>query len=138
MKKLMLSISILLLLTACTSESPKAQCEMKDIKKMNFFTNDEDIVNKINIEEYQIAVDLTAYEENKSFRQEYLDMVNGYKGVSASESLKGDRSTKKYTIDFDQLDAEVRDILTNEYNFGSDMSLSTLVKSYESTGFICK
>lgn len=111
---------------------------MKDIKKIDFFTNDDEIVNKTNIEEYQIAVDLTAYEENKSFRQEYLDMVNGYKGISASESLKGDRSTKKYTIDFDQLDAEVRDILTNEYNFGSDMSLSTLVKSYESTGFVCK
>ena len=137
-KKLILSASILLLLSACSVEKPKAQCEMKDLKKVSLFADDKDVVNKITIEEYQIAVDLKAYEETKDVRQESLDKINEVKGISATESLKGKRSTKTYTIDFKQLDTNINDLLGNEYNFGSDLSLSTLVKNYESMGFVCK
>ena len=137
-KKLILSVSILLLLSACSVEKPKAQCEMKDLKKVSFFTDNKDVVNKITIEEYQIAVDLKAYEETKGVRQKSLDKINEVKGISASESLKGARSTKTYSIDFKQLDTDINDLLGNEYNFGSDLSLSTLVKNYESMGFVCK
>ena len=137
-KKLILSVSILLLLSACSVEKPKAQCEMKDLKKISLFADDKDVVNKITIEEYQIAVDLKAYEETKDVRQESLDKINEVKGISATESLKGKRSTKTYTIDFKQLDTNINDLLGNEYNFGSDLSLSTLVKNYESMGFVCK
>ena len=137
-KKLILSVSILLLLSACSVEKPKAQCEMKDLKKISLFADDKEVVNKITIEEYQIAVDLKAYEETKDVRQESLDKINEVKGISASESLKGTRSTKTYSIDFKQLDTDINDLLGNEYNFGSDLSLSTLVKNYESMGFVCK
>lgn len=138
MKKLILSMFMLVLITACAGESPTAQCEMEDVKKFMFFSDDKDMVNKIDIEEYQISVDMEDYEEGKSFRQEHLDMVNGINGISASESLKGNRLTKTYTIVFDELDEEMYDDLTNEYNFGNDLSLSTLLKNYESTGYVCK
>ena len=137
-KRLILSASILLLLSACSVEKPKAQCEMKDLKKVSLFADDKDVVNKITIEEYKIAVDLKAYEETKGVRQETLDKINEVKGISASETIKGTRSTKTYTIDFNQLEKDVSDLLGNEYNFGSDLSLSTLVKNYESMGFVCK
>lgn len=137
-RKLLLSVSVLLMLSACSVDKPKAQCEMKDLKKISLFANDKDVVNKITIEEYQIAVDLKAYEENKGVRQESIDKINEVKGISVSESLKGTRLTKTYNIDFNQLDKDVNDLLGNEYNFGSDLSLSTLVKNHESMGFVCK
>lgn len=138
MKKTFLFTTILLIFAGCTSGGSAAQCEINDVKKIDFFTNENEIVNKIEIEDYEIAVDNTNYEETKRLRQDYLDMVNEVNGISASESLKESRSTKKYTINFDQLDGEVRELLMNEYNFGNDMSLSTLVKNYETSGFTCK
>ena len=138
MKKIFLFTTILLILAGCTSGGSAAQCEINDVKKLSFFTAENDTVNKIEIEDYEIAIDPTNYEENKILRQNYLDMLNEVNGISASESLKGSRLTKKYTITFDQLDEEVRELLMNEYNFGNDMSLSTLVKNYETSGFTCK
>ena len=138
MKKIFLFTTILLILAGCTSGGSAAQCEINDVKKLSFFTAENDTVNKIEIEDYEIAIDPTNYEETKSTRQDYLDTVNEVNGISVSESLKGSRSTKKYTIDFGQLDEDVRELLMNEYNFGNDMSLSTLVKNYETSGFTCK
>ena len=138
MKKIFLFTTILLILAGCTSGGSAAQCEINDVKKLSFFTAENDTVNKIEIEDYEIAIDPTNYEETKSTRQDYLDTVNGVNGISVSESLKGSRSTKKYIINFDKLDEDVRELLMNEYNFGNDMSLSSLVKNYETSGFTCK
>lgn len=65
------------------SES-NSQCEMNDVKQVAIFIKD-DFVNKVMIEEYEIAVDMKDYQETKSLRQDYLDMVNGFSGISACE-----------------------------------------------------